>query len=109
MFPTLNRTQQEIEQLYEDYEKLVYSTAYKRYGNPNYRDAHGLEMDDILQFGRMGLFRACKTHDSSGEATFATHAIRNIVWSINTESKLYSLGNINNRSNVLADRFSMDA
>lgn len=102
------RTQEEIEELFEKYEKLVFSTVYERFGNPSYRMSHGLDWEELLQFGRMGLLRACKTYKKNSDFVFATHAIRNIVWSVNVESKRYSLGNVNKSSNELLDRVSMD-
>lgn len=102
------KTNKEIEELYQENEKLVFATVQRRFGNPAYRIQHGLDEDDITQFGRMGLLKACQTYDSTKGTSFQSHAINNIVWSITAEAKRYSLGNINSRTNELADRVSMD-
>ena len=104
----MNRTDKEIQQLYDQYEKLVGATVYKRYSNPSYMIAHGLQRDSLFQYGRIGLFNACKTYNPNNKTNFETHAINNIVWSINRESKRDSLSNINTNSNEIVDRTSMD-
>lgn len=102
------RTEEEINQIYEDNEVLVYSTVQKRFDSEAFRRVHMLNRDEITQFGRMGLWNACRTYDKSKGAAFQTYAIDNIVWSVLTESRRYSLGNVNNSSLELLDRISME-
>lgn len=102
------RTEEEINQIYEDNEVLVYSTVQKRFDSEAFRRVHMLSRDEIIQFGRMGLWSACKTYDESKGAAFQTYAIDSIIWSVLTESRRYSLGNINNSSLELLDRISME-
>lgn len=71
--------------------------------------AHGLTRCDLYQYGSIGLYAACKSYDESKGAQFQNHAIRCISGTILKESKKDSLGNINNRSNELVERTSMDA
>lgn len=102
------RTEEEINQLYEENEVLVYSTVQKRFDSEAFRKAHMLSRDEIIQFGRMGLFQACKTYDKTKGSVFQTYAINNIIWSIKNESRRYSLCSINDSSLELIDRISME-
>ena len=105
----LMRSEEEIMELYNEHEKLIHATIYRRYSDPSYRNAHGLEKDDLIQYGRLGLYQACKTFDVRGGFSFRTHAISNIIWTVNNESKKDSLHNISNKSNKLANKTSLDA
>lgn len=102
------RTKEEINQIYEDNEVLVYSTVQKRFDSEAFRRVHMLSRDEITQFGRMGLWNACRTYDESKGAAFQTYAIDSIIWSVLTESRRYSLCNTNNSSLELVNRVSMD-
>lgn len=102
------RTEEEISKLYEENEVLVHSTVQKRFDSEAFRRVHMLSRDEIIQFGRMGLFQACKTYDKSKGSAFQTYAIDNIVWSIKNESRRYSLCSINNSSLKLVDRINME-
>lgn len=104
----MNRPHEEIAELYDKHEKLVHATVHKRFGDPSYMKAHGLSRDDLIQYGRIGLFNACKTYDKTKRTSFRSHAINNIVWFIQDEAKRDSLNNINNSSNELLEKTSMD-
>lgn len=93
------RSNKQAEELYVQYQQLVPATLYKRYPNPNrIAYVHGLELDDLLQFGRMGLFAATQTFDPSKGCKFQTYAINNIKYSIDYKIREYSLFNQNKRS-----------
>lgn len=102
------RSKKEIEKMYEENERLVSITVNRRFSNSRYIQHHMLTRDDLLQYGRIGLYNACRTYDSSKGALFQNHAIRCIIGSIMNESKKDSLRNESNFSNTLIDSLSMD-
>ena len=103
------QTNQQAEKLYHEYEKYILPTIYKQY--PLYKSfaaTHGLELDDLIQYGRVGLYKACKSFNRTGDYKMKGHAIQNIIWAINVELKKDSLNNIDNKSLVLLDKNSLD-
>lgn len=103
------RTEDEALKLYENSEELAYSTVQKRFNSASFMSFHGLTPDDLKQYGRIGLYKACKDYDSTKGAQFKTYAINRIVGSIINESVKDSLGNINRSTFELARRVSMDS
>lgn len=75
------------EELYAEYEHLVKETLYKSYKIP-YAIAkeHNIDFEDLSQYGRTGLWKACITYESA-KSGFKTHAINNIKWHINERLK----------------------
>ena len=71
------RTHDEAMELYNEHEKYIAATAYKRFGHLNKQ-----HKDEILQHGRLGLHKACQEYDSSKNTSFKTFAISNIYWAI---------------------------
>lgn len=61
--------------------KLVKSTLYRVFPKPN-RTARrkGLDLEDLMQYGYTGLWKACITYDPTKGAAFQTHAINHIRW-----------------------------
>jgi len=106
---TSMRSEHEIMKLYNQHEHLISTTIYRKFGNKSYRILHGLDKDDLMQYGRIGLYNACKSFDESKTPSFRNHAIRNIEWSIMNESKRDSLTSITQKTNDIADRISFDA
>lgn len=96
------------QKLFEENERLVYSTVNRRFNSPNFHDVHGLTLDDLYQYGRLGLLRACETYDKSKNTKFSSYAMSNIAWSISVESKRDSLGNKTTANFDLLDRTSLD-
>jgi RNA polymerase sigma factor (sigma-70 family) len=71
------------EELYEQYQHLAKETIYRMYNNPHgICRKHNIEMDDLLQYARTGLWKACLNHNPE-KAKFVTHAINNIKWHLN--------------------------
>jgi RNA polymerase sigma factor (sigma-70 family) len=72
------------EQLYEKYEYLVVTTIHKKFKSPNkLAQSKGLDYDDLLQFGRMGLLKGIRTFDPNRyKMKFKNFLINNIRWSI---------------------------
>lgn len=104
----MKRTKEEAMALFSENENLIYSTIHRRFNKPKFREMHGLDEDDIVQYGKIGLYKACQTYDETKGASFSTHAINHIFWSISYESKKDSLGSDSKWSTDLADRTSMD-
>ena len=57
--------------MYKKYEPLIYQTAKKMV---KYTKNTGLEMNDLIQEGNIGLSKAIETFDSMSEASFYTYA-----------------------------------
>ena len=105
----MNNTTIENEKLYLENEKLISTTIHREYpARKGFMLVHGIGEYDLVQYGRLGLQKAVETFDPSLGHGFQTHAIRNIIWSINVWLKKDSLGNADNRSLELVDRVSMD-
>lgn len=103
------QTDKQAEKLYSEYEKLIVPTIHRQF--PLHREfisAHGLELDDLIQYGRIGLYRACKTYDDSKGASMRSYAIQSIIWMINDELTKDSLNNVDNKSLILLDKNSLD-
>ena len=93
-------TDKEIEEKLRENEKLVYYTLKRYY--PTFRDD-----EDIIQCGRIGLWRAIKTFDPS-RGLFSTHAVLMIRCEIRkhlrSEAKKQEFGNIRSLDEpILAD------
>lgn len=95
-------------ELYEKYEYLVPITVGKNFSNSSYREAHMLELDEILQFGRIGLYEACKSYDDSKGKSFRNYAIDRIIWKVKVEAKRNSLRAVSPYSNDLLDSISLN-
>ena len=103
------QTDKQAEKLYSEYEDLIVPTIYRQFPlHKEFIAVHGLEMDDLIQYGRIGLYRACKNFDDSKGKSMRSHAIDNIIWKINDELTKDSLNNVDNKSLVLLDKNSLD-
>lgn len=103
------QTDKQAEKLYFENEKYIEQTIQRQFPNhQTFIAAHGLSKDDLIQYGRIGLYRACKTYDSSKGYQMRSHAIRNIIWMINDELTKDSLNNVDNKSLILLDKNSLD-
>lgn len=68
--------------LYNKYQHLVKNTLYRLLGQPHQVAlSNRLEIQDLIQYGNMGLWRACTTYDKK-QSSFESHAINHIRWSI---------------------------
>src|SRR5699024_1569877 len=67
-----------------------------------------LDLDDIYQFGRIGLYEACQRYDANKGKSLRNFAIDSIIWKIKNEAKKYSLRSINTYSNELIDSVSLN-
>lgn len=98
------------EELYRQNEHLVHATLKRQY--PNYHDfakSHGLDVDDLLQLGKIGLHKATLDYNPSMGTSFRTYAVNKISYALMTEPKLYSTRNENNRTYKLSGESSIDA
>lgn len=86
------RSKQEVEELYLLHEYLVKNTLYKSFSNHHkFAKMHGLEEDDLLQLGKLGLLKAAETYSSSKNTQFQSYAISMIKYYIVREAKKCSL------------------
>lgn len=81
------------EKLFHEHLHLVEAVVYKDYNCPAFQQAHCITLDEILQHGRLGLYKACQTYNPSKNTKFTTHAINHIKWSISNECKREGLHN----------------
>jgi len=105
----MQRSDYEANELYMKYEHYVPVTLKRAF--PEYKSfakTHGLDKEDLLQLGKIGLFKAAKEYDSNRKASFSTYAIKMIKYNIIVESKKYSLNNKHNRTNELIEKTSME-
>lgn len=102
------RSQIEAEKLYVQYEHLVPTTLRRNFSN-DFARLHGLENDDLLQLGKIGLFKAAQEYDSSKGTEFQTHAINRIKYSVITLGKKYSLRSLTNQTYQVANIVSIEA
>lgn len=82
---------QTIDELYNSHEHLIKITIDKNYSSPSFRRLHCITTDDLNQYGRIGLYEACRTFDPKKNSSFRTYAINHINWMIKNESKADSL------------------
>ena len=72
------------EELYYEYEHYAKETLYQMYENPkNIAKSYRIELEDMLQFAKIGLFKACLNYDPL-KAKFSTHAINSIKFAVKT-------------------------
>lgn len=99
---------QTIEELYESHEHLIDITINRNYNSTAFQKLHGITTDDLRQYGRIGLFEACRTYDKYKSTSFQTYAINCINWRIKDESKVDSLRSLSNWTNETYDCDSLD-
>jgi RNA polymerase sigma factor (sigma-70 family) len=99
----------DADELYYKHEGLVKKSLERGFPNHHsFAKIHGLDKDDLLQLGKIGLFKATKGYDSSKGASFETYARKIILYTIMTEAKKYSVNNKDNRTYDLVDKTSME-
>ncbi|WP_442636472.1 sigma-70 family RNA polymerase sigma factor [Rossellomorea marisflavi] len=82
-------------ELFEKYQYLVKNTAYAMFGDPvKFARKKNMDLDDILQYGKIGLWDSCNKYRESKGRQFKSYAINRIRWSISQgvekDSKLFS-------------------
>jgi RNA polymerase sporulation-specific sigma factor len=105
----MQRSKKEADKLYFKCEHYVPVTLERAF--PNYREfakTHGLDTEDLLQLGKIGLFKAAQEYNPNKKASFKTYAIKKIRFTIMTESKRYSINNKDNRTYELSEKTSME-
>lgn len=102
------RSTEEIKRLYNENKKYIMPTIRRNFNNPEFLALHGITREELIQSGRIGLYRACQTYDESKGTTFRTYAIDNIKWAISDEAKRDSLGRAEKWTFDLVDRISFD-
>jgi RNA polymerase sigma factor (sigma-70 family) len=105
----MQRSDKDANELYYKHEGLVKKSLNRGFPNHHsFAKIHGLDKDDLLQLGKIGLFKATKGYDSSKGASFETYARKIILYTIMTEAKKYSVNNKDNRTYDLVDKTSME-
>jgi len=108
-FDNSNLTPEKYNQLVKEYRYLVQATISKRFRNAReFLNYHGLGMDDINQYGLIGLSKAIKNYDPTRNTEFITHAIYYIYGYINSYAKKDSLYNKNTQTFDLIESTSLD-
>lgn len=103
------QTDKQAEKLYFEYEPCIEQTIQRQFPlHQSFTAAHGLSKDDLIQYGRIGLYRACKSFDSTKGKSMRNYAIQSIIWMINDELTKDSLNNVDNKSLILLDKNSLD-
>ncbi|MEK4025288.1 sigma-70 family RNA polymerase sigma factor [Sporosarcina sp. FSL W7-1283] len=102
------KSQEEIMELYEQYEHLIFQTINRNYMKPKFLDMHSITVDDLTQFGRLGLYKACEEYDETKNPSLRNFAITNIKWAIQVETKRNTLGCDQKYLLNLIDRTSLD-
>jgi RNA polymerase sigma factor (sigma-70 family) len=70
------------EQLFEEHMHLVRKTIYKMFpASRQIAARHRMELDDLLQYGYEGLWKACVNY-KKGKSSFRTYAINYIRWHV---------------------------
>jgi RNA polymerase sigma factor (sigma-70 family) len=71
------------EELFEDHVHLAKVTVHRMFANPvKFAESKHLEIEDLYQYARLGLWDACKTWQDKPIGSFKGYAIRNMRWSI---------------------------
>lgn len=105
----MQRSDKDANELYYKHEHYVPITLERSF--PDYKAfsrIHGLDKEDLLQLGKIGLYKAAQDYDATSNASFRTYAIKTIRCTIMRDAKKYSLNNVGNRSFELADKTSME-
>lgn len=105
----MQRSERDAEKLYYKHEHYVSLTLERKF--PNHRafaKVHGLDVDDLFQLGKIGLFKAAQDYNPNKKASFRTYAIKKIRYTIMTEAKKYSINNKDNRTFELLNKTSME-
>ena len=90
--------------------KLVKSTILRKFPNhKTFRKTHGLDIEDLIQIGEMGLLNAIRSYNKDEKTQFRSFAINHIIWNITTQTKKESLRNKNTQSFELANIVSADS
>lgn len=103
------RNSKQVEELYLKYEHLVPATLNKRFTNHHqFAKIHGLDVEDLLQIGRMGLLLAAQNYDASKGSQFQTYAINHICYSITDKAREYSLHSKNRKTYEIVSSVSIE-
>ncbi|MFS0643849.1 sigma-70 family RNA polymerase sigma factor [Siminovitchia sp. 179-K 8D1 HS] len=96
------------DEIIEKYFHYIPATINRRFpNNEKFLEFHGLELDDLIQFGRIALMKAIRTFDPN-KSNFKTYAINYIYWDINIETNKNSLYSKTNNSFELAEICSLN-
>lgn len=75
-----------LEELFHSYKHLVPVTLRRKFGDlKNFAKSLGIEEEDLMQMGYLGLWYACNKYRDDRNATFETFAIHHIKWTTMTE------------------------
>lgn len=94
------------EQIYEKYHYLVDVTIQRMFANPdNYAKSRGLEYDDLIQFGRIGLWTGCESYCSVKFANvkLQNFLIRNIRWKVYRHLYMESVNYLRHKTKEVTD------
>ena len=108
-FDNSNLTAEKENELVTEYKYLVPITIGKKFPNAHsFLSYHGLDREDIEQYGLIGLSKAIKNYDASKGTEFSSHAINYIYYYINYYAKKDSLYSVNSYSFDLVSSVSLD-
>lgn len=106
-FDNSDMTESKMNLLIERYRHLVSITINKKYNAENFRNLHGIEFDELEQFGLIGLSKAIEQFEQGKNKNFQTFAISHIAYSISNMTKKYSI-NSTGYSYDLQNKVSLD-
>ena len=105
----LNLDEMTEEEVIEYCRPLIPKIIRKYFSNHiKYMHYHMYTMDELIQFGMMGVLQAIRTYDKSKDVRVATHIINHIKYSVHDNSKQASLRNMNRYSYELVDMESLN-
>lgn len=94
------------------YQNMIHKVIKRKFPSESFLVSHGLEYDDLVQFGNLGILQAVEKFDSSIECSLDTYIYRNIYWKIYEEqarnSKIAVNKNINNTIDVVSADVPID-
>lgn len=97
------------DELFEEHKKLITITIKRKLSNyPVFTAQHGLNYDDLHQFGRVGLLKAIRNYDITKGASFRTYAINTIYGTILSQARKNSLYNTGTQTFDLSGDVSMN-
>lgn len=98
------------EEIFLKNRKLVKATILRKFPNHmTFLKTHGLDIEDLMQIGEIGLLNAIRSFNKDEKTQFRSYAINHIVWNITTQTKKESLRNKNTQSFELANIVSADS
>ncbi len=78
--------------LFEEKQHLVFAAIKQQFGSmtraAKIAELNNMELDDLIQFGRMYLWERCLKHDPERIETFSAYVMRGMKWAMSDELHL---------------------